>query len=781
MIINISTGHELTRQETGGKAYRLWTLSCSGYNVPDGYVFLDEGFRRFCKDNDIRAGIEDMDGAIQAGAFAPDLRTALKPVFDKLSARSGAVIVRSSSVDEDGELKSFAGIYESVTGVTGFEAMLEAVKTVWRSYYSRASVQYRGHGGFLPASPVLIQEMINCDKSGVTFTQNPINQTECIITEVVRGGGQPLADGEKQAARYVESRGRLRREGGGAGFLTLQEKRGIMRLANRLTSDLGVVCDFEWGVCGGEMYVFQVRPITGRSHADVYSGVTGDDLNCVLLDRYAAPASVCYLSLLDMWQKRVYLSYHHKKKAGADDETPLNILYNRVYWNIKYQREFFEDTGSGSWFKKIKFWRLVHTGYGHWYRRLPRYVKETKRTGVQVSRTVDAKTLIRLLNEVIDNFCGFLGVDHFRYLGIAQIMYRQLKKKADNQGLEFPNLLVGSLTNQNKTMEANRELESLAELVRSDTDLKSFILENDTADISQTLSSGLTGDGGTAMERLRCEWGRFIDKHGHRGVDCDDLYYPHWREDPRPLAALLRQMASVENWEPVRADDDKKSRIRRKLRRLAKLTGQYMRLREDQRYYFDMSWELLRAIFIKLADYYIEKGVFGCRQDIFHMTVHEIREGVLYPNTVMDPSLIRRRKECFERAGENVPPYILKCSSPVEVQKSNDSASFKGTGISKGTALAPVKIIRGLNDFSSIKPGDIGVVRTFHPSWTPVLAMVSGLIMCYGNMLSHGATLAREYHIPVVVFNGDAVSVFNDGDVIQINGETGRIRRVIVS
>ncbi len=48
--------------------------------------------------------------------------------------------------------------------------------------------------------------------------------------------------------------------------------------------------------------------------------------------------------------------------------------------------------------------------------------------------------------------------------------------------------------------------------------------------------------------------------------------------------------------------------------------------------------------------------------------------------------------------------------------------------------------------------------------------------MNYGNMLSHGAVIAREYKIPVVVFNGDAASFFQNGDVVEIDGTKGRIK-----
>ena len=119
---------------------------------------------------------------------------------------------------------------------------------------------------------------------------------------------------------------------------------------------------------------------------------------------------------------------------------------------------------------------------------------------------------------------------------------------------------------------------------------------------------------------------------------------------------------------------------------------------------------------------------------------------------------------------------MIKNSEEIPVQKSGQYRSYKVMGISGGVAEGKIKIIEGLEDLGNIETNDIGVVKTFHPSWTPILKIVSGLIMNYGNMLSHGAVVAREYEIPVVVFNADATKVFSNGDSVLINGTSGRIK-----
>ena len=42
---------------------------------------------------------------------------------------------------------------------------------------------------------------------------------------------------------------------------------------------------------------------------------------------------------------------------------------------------------------------------------------------------------------------------------------------------------------------------------------------------------------------IRRQLNQFLQRHGHRGVSCDDLYEPHWREKPENVVLLLKQMA----------------------------------------------------------------------------------------------------------------------------------------------------------------------------------------------------------------------------------------------
>ena len=44
-----------------------------------------------------------------------------------------------------------------------------------------------------------------------------------------------------------------------------------------------------------------------------------------------------------------------------------------------------------------------------------------------------------------------------------------------------------------------------------------------------------------------------------------------------------------------------------------------------------------------------------------------------------------------------------------------------------------------------------------------------------GGYLSHGAIVAREYGLPAVVNVREALTVIQDGDLVEVNGDAGEV------
>ena len=72
-------------------------------------------------------------------------------------------------------------------------------------------------------------------------------------------------------------------------------------------------------------------------------------------------------------------------------------------------------------------------------------------------------------------------------------------------------------------------------------------------------------------------------------------------------------------------------------------------------------------------------------------------------------------------------------------------------------------------------PETILVCPHASPVLTPVLPKIKGLVTDTGGLLAPAATIAREYGIPMVLGTSVATASINEGDVIRVDGTSGRI------
>ncbi|MER7003213.1 PEP/pyruvate-binding domain-containing protein [Dactylosporangium sp. NPDC000555] len=106
-----------------------------------------------------------------------------------------------------------------------------------------------------------------------------------------------------------------------------------------------------------------------------------------------------------------------------------------------------------------------------------------------------------------------------------------------------------------------------------------------------------------------------------------------------------------------------------------------------------------------------------------------------------------------------------------------DSAAPLVTGVpsSPGRARGPARLVRSVDEFSSVRHGDILVCRTTDPAWTPLFRLAAAVVTETGGVLSHAAIVAREFGIPAVVGAGDAMTSLTDGAPVTVDGTAGTI------
>jgi phosphoenolpyruvate synthase/pyruvate phosphate dikinase len=142
------------------------------------------------------------------------------------------VAVRSSATAEDLADASFAGQQESFLNVKGNKELIKKVKDCFASLFTGRAVYYRIKKGFdynKVNLAVVVQRMIDSEKSGVMFSTNPVKNNNTIVIEAVWGLGEGIVSGQIKPDHYE-----INRDINLFKVQKLLETKSILRLAKKL-------------------------------------------------------------------------------------------------------------------------------------------------------------------------------------------------------------------------------------------------------------------------------------------------------------------------------------------------------------------------------------------------------------------------------------------------------------------------------------------------------------------------------------------------------------------
>jgi len=313
LVLPLHKIDEKDRPRVGGKAVALAQMSKRGVRVPEAVCITTEAYSEYVKSaglgNQIvmelyRKPFEEMrweeiwDTSLRIRNFfsrtplPPGLRDSIMPAIQ--STFSGKVVsVRSSAPGEDSSKTSFAGLHESYVNISGEDAILDHIRLVWASLWSDRALLYRQELGLdveKSLMAVVVQEMVQGERSGVVFGKSPMDESQAVV-EAVYGLNQGLVDGTVEPDRWI-----LNRETGGIishhpvlrdkalrpapGGVLLQslsaglksrpplqegEVAKVYGLAMKAESLFGVPQDVEWTYKKDVLHSLQARPITAPS------------------------------------------------------------------------------------------------------------------------------------------------------------------------------------------------------------------------------------------------------------------------------------------------------------------------------------------------------------------------------------------------------------------------------------------------------------------------------------------------------------------------------------
>lgn len=184
---------------------------------------------------------------------------------------------------------------------------------------------------------------------------------------------------------------------------------------------------------------------------------------------------------------------------------------------------------------------------------------------------------------------------------------------------------------------------------------------------------------------------------------------------------------------------------------------------------------MYRTLYLAGADILIKNKLLVKQSDVFHLTENEFFDALNYklPNLKY---LIKNRVLEFEiNKNIDVPSRIFFPSASYhKTEHKSDSSHLIGTGCVAGLVTAEVIVINSPEDDLNVSGKIICALRT-DPGWVSLFPACKGVLIEKGSPLSHSVILLREFGIPTIINIKGLTKKLKSGDVVQIDGTTGKI------
>ena len=359
----------------------------------------------------------------------------------------------------------------------------------------------------------------------------------------------------------------------------------------------------------------------------------------------------------------------------------------------------------------------------------------------------------------------------------------------------------------NKTMEGDRALWRLSRAARSIPEVSEILSKHAAGEVIPALEKS------AASQQFLADLHKWLAYYGQRLNSVFALDQPSWIEDPAPAIQNLQAYVSMPTLRPemepatlVAEREKAVAEARAKLagypqpivarfETLLKAAQVAAVVHEDHNFWIDQRlFHHVRRIIMEFGGRLEQAGTLDAANDVLYLTMDELQSG---QGTSMK-RLIQERKTEMEYFSQVTPPPMLGTAPAFEMTDGGSMvrAMFKGemspaptgnselnkvkglpgsAGVTRGTA----RVIHSLAEAGKLQPGDVLVASATEPPWTPLFATASAIVTDSGGVLSHSAVVAREYRIPAVVGTGKATTTFKDGQLLEVDGNTGTVRVIV--
>lgn len=707
------------------KAERLHQLASNGFNVPS-FITAKHG--------------EDIpDIGIESELFA----------------------VRSSG-GEDLENNSHAGEFKTILNVQKAD-LKDAVEEVFDSY------------GDSTDGEVIIQKMIDSDISGVIFTANPLGILNEIVIVAGNGLGDNIVDNKEHVTTYyysIDDKRYIIDKRDNTPILKDSELETLIKLGKDIEGLLGFKSDIEFALKDGEIFILQARPITTLN--EYKHKIILDNSNIV--ESYPG---VC-LPLTQSFVKDIYYKTFRSAFVRLSKDVDLlneykpilksmvDVVNGRMYYRISNWYSILKLLPNSN--KLIKIWqKMLGVKNGS---------IDYKTADIKLSTKI--KIMVKFLYELTMTPKNMEELE--RYFNVTLEEYRDKLDKANtvldailiynkakndftvHWGVTLINDLYAFInTNLALKLHSQDEISSISEI-------ESMKPLNKLSDLKYTLDRY-----GEKSAEFILAFDRYIDIYGDRCLEELKLETLTYRTNPEQLLKYISQ-----DREFIRYDTDKDKHKYKGVIRKAQIG---IANREKSRMNRSRLFGFTREIFLKIGSLLCNKGYINNSRDIFYLydsEIFEIEDNRLTKETIKQ--LVESRKIEYE-SYSNMDAFsriefgkeVISTINYNGRIKARNNSELQGAGVSSGIVSGEVKVLTSPSMSDDII-NKIVVAHSTDPGWVFILKDSLGIITEQGSLLSHTAIISRELKKPAVVNVEGATNTLKDGDIVEIDGTTGRIK-----
>ncbi len=609
----------------------------------------------------------------------------------------------------------------------------------------------------------------------------------------------------------------------------------VVTLVKKASEYFGRFQDIEWAYEEGNLYLLQSRPITTLKGNKEGKISVFDNSNIV--ESYGGITTPLTFSFIRMVYENVYIELCKIFKVKQEKieinsqmfKNMLALIDGRVYYNLygwygllsmfpglgnnkKFMEQMMgvkeslpEDlfpVPQATFKDKIG---LITTGMGL----VKGFLKIRKMTDRFYERLNDA-----LENKDIDNMDLYELHDYYYELEkkllhkwdaplvndfLAMIFYGNLKEQCRNLFKEEGDLIHNDLLCDEGgiiSSEPAKRIKEMAVIVKDNEELLNLLENEDALYIKKKL---------TNYPEFNKKLNEYLDKFSDRCLQELKLETLTLKDNPSSLYSSIATFAGRIKNTKIQEVDEKANRInaekkvkeklkykpiqRAKFLFILKQARYTVKNRENLRFERTLLFGRVRELFLRIGFLLTSLNVIENKRDIFYLEVDEILyyiDGKSTTNNLKE--LISIRKEQYKKYNDTHPDERFYSYGAVNVgntfkredkkeSKSKAGLELKGIGASPGKVTGKVRVIKNPAN-AKLENGEILVAEYTDPGWIMLFPSASGILVERGSLLSHSAIVSRELGIPAVVGITGLKNSVKDGDVVELDGTTGRVKKI---